>query len=140
MDFNIFLLPAALFPAMPLMMISFGNRYSSMSTLIRKIHDELLDSEDGKRSKNSKRYLRQIDILKKRLILNRATQTLGALGFFTNLVAMYSAFVNLLWFDLIFTIGISTFGLSILLFIVEIQLATRALDMHLEDLEELKEK
>ena len=35
-----FLLPAALFPAIPLMMISFGNRYMSMASLIRKIHDE----------------------------------------------------------------------------------------------------
>ncbi|MBL1241035.1 MAG: DUF2721 domain-containing protein [OCS116 cluster bacterium] len=137
MDFNIFLLPAALFPAMPLMMISFGNRYSSMSSLIRKIHDELIDGDQAKRSKSAKGYLKQISILRKRLMLNRATQTLGALGFLTNLVAMYSAFVNLAWFDLIFTIGMSAFGLSILLFIIEIQLATRALDMHLEDLEEL---
>lgn len=137
MDFNIFLLPAALFPAMPLMLISFGNRYTSMSSLIRKIHDELIDSDESKRTKSATRYIRQISILRKRLMLNRATQTLGALGFLINLVAMYSAFVHLEWFDVIFTIGMSTFGFSILLFIVEIQLATRALDMHLEDLEEL---
>ncbi|PCI85155.1 MAG: hypothetical protein COB24_14030 [Hyphomicrobiales bacterium] len=137
MDFNIFLLPAALFPAMPLMLISFGNRYSSMSSLIRKIHDELIDSDESKKTKSAVSYMRQIGILRKRLMLNRATQTLGALGFFINLVAMYSAFVNLDWFDVTFTIGMSTFGLSILLFIIEIQLATRALDMHLEDLEEL---
>ena len=39
---NIFLLPAALFPAIPLMMINFGNRYITLATLIRKIHDELM--------------------------------------------------------------------------------------------------
>ena len=39
---NIYLLPAALFPAIPLMMISFGNRYTTLATLIRKIHDDLM--------------------------------------------------------------------------------------------------
>ena len=34
------LYPALLFPAIPLMMISFGNRYTSLASLIRKIHDE----------------------------------------------------------------------------------------------------
>ncbi|NRA86271.1 MAG: DUF2721 domain-containing protein [Rhizobiales bacterium] len=137
MDNNIFLLPAALFPAIPLMMISFGNRYLSMSILIRKIHDDLMDYKEIKRSEKSKLYIQQIAMLRKRLRLNQATQTLAALSFIVNLVAMYSAFMNLQWFDTIFTIGIITFGLSIALFMIEIQIATRALDMHLLDLEEL---
>lgn len=137
MDNQIFLLPAALFPAIPLMMISFGNRYTSMSKLIRKIHDELIDSDELRKSKSGQSYLGQISILRKRLMLNRATQTLAALGFIINLVAMYSAFVNLQWFDIIFTVGICTFGLSIILFVIEIQLATKALDAHLEDLKDL---
>lgn len=137
MDNEIFLLPAALFPAIPLMMISFGNRYTSMSKLIRRIHDELIDSDELRKSKSGQSYLGQIAILRKRLMLNRATQTLAGLGFIINLVAMYSAFINLQWFDIIFTIGICTFGLSIFLFMVEIQLATKALDTHLEDLKDL---
>ena len=36
---------AFLFPAIPLMMISFGNRYTSLSKLIRKIHDEFINKK-----------------------------------------------------------------------------------------------
>ena len=51
---NAFLLPAALFPAIPLMMISFGNRYMSMASLIRKIHDELMHKKLTKKDKETK--------------------------------------------------------------------------------------
>lgn len=57
---TILLLPAALFPAIPLMMISFGNRYTTLATLIRKIHDELMGKKLTKRDKETNRYLKQI--------------------------------------------------------------------------------
>ena len=65
---NIFLLPAALFPAIPLMMISFGNRYMSMASLIRKIHDEVIAKKLTRKDKATNRYLKQIALLRKRLI------------------------------------------------------------------------
>ena len=40
---NLILLPAILFPAIPLMMVNFGNRYNSLLSLIRKIHDEFIN-------------------------------------------------------------------------------------------------
>ena len=55
-----FLLPAALFPAIPLMMISFGNRYMSMASLIRKIHDEVIAKKLTRKDKATNRYLKQI--------------------------------------------------------------------------------
>ena len=42
---NLILLPAILFPAIPLMMVNFGNRYNSLSSLIRKIHDEFINKK-----------------------------------------------------------------------------------------------
>ena len=68
---NLILLPAILFPAIPLMMVNFGNRYNSLSTLIRKIHDELINKKISKKDKSAMRYLAQIKILQQRLILNR---------------------------------------------------------------------
>ena len=62
---SVLLLPAALFPAIPLMMISFGNRYTSLATLIRKIHDELMSKKLSKKDKATNRYLKQIDCIKK---------------------------------------------------------------------------
>ena len=135
---NIYLLPAALFPAIPLMMISFGNRYTSLATLIRKIHDDLMTRKLSKKDKETNSYLKQIDVLRKRLTLNRATSTLAAMAFITNLVAIYFAYVeNFTLFGAMFTASLVMFGLSLILYIIELQLATKALDTHLQDLAEL---
>mgnify|MGYP001193298003 FL=1 len=135
---NVFLLPAALFPAIPLMMISFGNRYMSMAMLIRKIHDELMNKKLTKKDKATNRYLKQIDLLRQRLNLNRATSTLASLAFIANLVAMYFVYTNdLMLFTAMFVGSLVTFGISLVLYIIELQLSTTALDTHLQDLEDL---
>ena len=135
---NIFLLPAALFPAIPLMMISFGNRYMSMASLIRKIHDELINKKLTRKDKQTNRYMKQIDILRKRLMLNRATSTLASIAFILNLIAMYFVYTgNMFNFTLTFVGSLLTFGTSLVFYIIEIQLSTTALDTHLQDLEDL---
>ena len=68
---NLILLPAILFPAIPLMMSNFGNRYIALSNLIRKIHDEFINKKISKNDKSAIRYLAQIKILRQRLFLNR---------------------------------------------------------------------
>ena len=135
---NMFLLPAALFPAIPLMMISFGNRYMSMASLIRKIHDEVIAKKLTRKDKATNRYLKQIALLRKRLVLNRATSTLAAISFIANLVAMYFVYTNdIILFALTFVASLIAFGVSLILYIVELQLSTTALDTHLQDLEDL---
>ena len=135
---NIFLLPAALFPAIPLMMISFGNRYMSMASLIRKIHDEVIAKKLTRKDKATNRYLKQIALLRKRLVLNRATSTLAAISFIANLVAMYFVYTNdIVLFASTFVASLIAFGVSLILYIIELQLSTTALDTHLQDLEDL---
>ena len=60
---NLILLPAILFPAIPLMMVNFGNRYNSLSSLIRKIHDEFINKKIFS-EKNKQTYLKILDDLK----------------------------------------------------------------------------
>lgn len=135
---NAFLLPAALFPAIPLMMISFGNRYMSMASLIRKIHDEVIAKKLTRKDKATNRYLKQIALLRKRLVLNRATSTLAAISFIANLIAMYFVYTNdIVLFASTFVASLIAFGVSLILYIVELQLSTTALDTHLQDLEDL---
>ena len=135
---NIFLLPAALFPAIPLMMISFGNRYMSMASLIRKIHDEVILKKLTRKDKATNRYLKQIALLRKRLVLNRATSTLAAMSFIANLIAMYFVYTNdVFMFATMFVGSLIAFGTSLILYVVELQLSTTALDTHLQDLEDL---
>ena len=98
---------ALMFPAIPLMMISFGNRYTTLATLIRKIHDDLMFRKLTKEDKETNRYLKQIDVLRKRLTLNRATSTLAAMAFITNLIAIYFAYIeNFTSFGIVFTAGL----------------------------------
>jgi hypothetical protein len=134
---NLFLLPAILFPAIPLMMVNFGNRYSSLSGLIRKIHDELIDKEVSRNDAFAKRSLAQIDIFRRRLSLNRMMQTLAILSFLVNLISIFFVFLYPPYFVFIFLFGVFLFAISISLYILELRLAVRALDKHLEDLQDL---
>ena len=134
---NLILLPAILFPAIPLMMVNFGNRYNSLSSLIRKIHDELINKKISKNDKSARRYLAQIKILQKRLLLNRMMQTIASLSFLVNLLSIFFAFKYQEYFVNTFLFAVLLFSISIIIYIYELQIAVKALDKHLEDLEEL---
>ena len=130
------LYPALLFPAIPLMMISFGNRYTSLAALIRKIHDLIVVNHLSK--KNTKHYLDQIKILTQRLALVRASQSLSGVSFILNLLSIFCSYIEKYEIALnFFGFGVLVFALAILTFIYEIQLSTRALSKHLEDLKDL---
>ena len=134
---NLILLPAILFPAIPLMMANFGNRYSSLSTLIRKIHDELINKKISKTDKSANRYLAQIQILRQRLMLNRMMQTIASFSFLVNLISIFFGFKYQEYFINTFLFAVLLFSISIIIYIYELQISVQALDKHLEDLEEL---
>ena len=134
---NLVLLPAILFPAIPLMMINFGNRYSSLATLIRKLHDDLIDKEVTRNKETTKRYLAQIDIFKKRLSLNTMMQTAALFSFLINLISIFFVFFSEIYFIPVFLLGVLLFAISISIYLLELRLAVSALDKHLEDLEDL---
>ena len=137
MQLNI-LIVGVLFPAIPLMMINFGNRYSLLASLIRNLHDTVIN--DNISTDDSARFFRQIASLRQRLRLIAIIQTCGALAFILNLSAMISLYFG------IETVGSWLFFSSIILmvaamiqFTIEIQIANSALDVHLSDLEKHQE-
>ena len=137
MELNI-LIVGVLFPAIPLMMINFGNRYSLLAGLIRNLHDTVINENIS--TDDSARFFRQIASLRQRLRLIAIIQTCGALAFILNLSAMISLYFGLE------TIGSWLFFASIILmvaamvqFTIEIQIANSALDVHLSDLEKHQE-
>jgi hypothetical protein len=128
-DLN-FWYPALLFPAIPLMMIVFGNRYSSLSKLIRDLHDRVLQ-EDEVRDK----FTEQIELLTDRLFLVKSMQTLAGLAFIANLLTIFFRYID------VPSVAFSLFGVatillsaSILLFVIEIQKSSYALSKHISDL------
>jgi len=129
---------AFLFPAIPLMMISFNNRYSSLSRLIRKIHDEFINKEISKKDKSAMRYLAQIDILNKRLMYVKLMQLFSGFSFFFNLVTILVGIFNINRSVIFFLVALGFFSVAIIVFLIEIHLSSKALKTHLEDLKDLE--
>ena len=130
---------AFLFPAIPLMMISFGNRYTSLSKLIRKIHDEFINKKISPNDKSASRYFAQIQILNKRLRYVKLMQFFSGISFFLNL---FTILVGIYFLDIsliLFITALVFFALAICVFLIEINISSKALRTHLEDLEDLDE-
>ena len=128
-DLN-FWYPALLFPAIPLMMIVFGNRYSSLSKLIRDLHDRVLQEGEVR-----DKFTEQIELLTDRLFLVKSMQTLTGLAFIANLLTIFFRYID------VPSVAFSLFGVatillsaSILLFVIEIQKSSYALSKHISDL------
>ena len=132
------LIIGVLFPAIPLMMINFGNRYSVLATLIRNLHDNVI--RDNTTPDDASRFLRQITSLRKRLQLIGIVQTCAATAFVAALSAMIAMYLDQVSFgSWLFFTSIVLLMVAMSLFMLEIQIANRALDVHLSDLEDRQE-
>ena len=129
---------AFLFPAIPLMMISFNNRYTSLSRLIRKIHDEFINKKISKNDKSAMRYLAQINILNKRLVYVKLMQLFFWSFFFFNLLTILIGIYEIKSSVIFFIIALILFCIAIIVFLIEIHLSSKALKTHLEDLKDLE--
>jgi len=128
--------PLFLFPAIPLMMTTFGNRWISLSALIRKTHDQIL--AENIQGQKRVRYLDELKILNKRVMLVMMMQTLSALSFILNLLTIFFGYLQMIDMATVcFGVAVVLFMIAIITFIVEIQLSVGALKKHLEDLEDL---
>ena len=137
MELNIIIV-GVLFPAIPLMMINFSNRYSLLTSLIRNLHDTVINEKIS--TDDSARFFRQIANLRQRLRLIAIIQTCSSLAFIFNLSAIITLYFGLsslgnwLFFSLIILMVA-----AMVQFTIEIQIANSALDVHLSDLEKHQE-
>ena len=121
---------ALMFPAIPLLMSVYGNRFHTLSSLIRKLHDEYVWEKHI-----PPEWERQLINLNGRVKLLKYTVGFASFGFLFNMLTVFA-----LYFDRIFEARI-IFGscclamiISIVFFIREIQLSTKALKLHLSDM------
>jgi len=124
--------PALLFPAITLLMLAYTNRFLSLASLVRKLHDEY---HRGEKEKN---ILNQIKNIRSRLNLIRYMQGFGVVSFLCCVLCMYAIFRN--WMILahwIFAASLIFLLLSIVLSLLEINKSTRAIELELSDIEEL---
>ena len=121
---------ALMFPAIPLIMAVYSNRFHTLSALIRKLHDEhvfekLIPPEWEKQLKN---LSQRINYLK---------YAIGAagLGFLFNMMTVLGLYLDkVILARLIFASCCISMIVSIVLFLFEIFLSTNALKLHLSDM------
>ena len=122
--------PALLFSAISLIMLAYTNRFLAYASLVRSLHARYQEEKD-------KVLLWQIQNLRRRLTLTRGMQVLGISSLLLCVVTMFLIYVNTITFaEIIFGIALLLLIGSLALLIWEIQISTRALDLHLGDMEE----
>ena len=132
------LIIGVLFPAIPLMMVNFGNRYTVLANLVRHLHDEVI--RDDLSQNDTERLLLKISRLRNRLWLISITQSCAAIGFVLALMAMIlTYFDKTIVASMMFLCAITLLIIPMLLFTREIQIANSALDVHLSDLQTRQE-
>ena len=126
--------PALLFPAISLLLLAYTNRFLTLATLIRSLHSKYEEAPD-------KLILGQIKNLRKRVILIRNMQALGALSLLLCVVCMFLLFADHQ------ILGRYIFGVSLILLmaslgvsVYEIQISVKALQLHLSNMEEFNPK
>ena len=131
------LIIGVLFPAIPLMMVNFGNRYTVLANLIRHLHDELI--RDNASPKDVERFMLQINRLEIDCGSIGIIQSCAAFSFVLALGAMIAAYFDERAVSSIMFRSIFLMMSSMLFFTREIQIANTALDVHLSDLETRQE-
>ncbi len=132
------LIIGVLFPAIPLMMVNFGNRYTVLANLIRHLHDQVI--RDYFSPNDAERFLLQVNRLRDRLRLIGIIHSCAAISFVLALGAMIAAYFDeRLVSSILFLGSILLMMGSMLLFTRKIQIANTALDVHLSDLETQQE-
>lgn len=122
--------PALLFSAISLIMLAYTNRFLAYASLVRSLHAVYRENKD-------KILLWQINNLRRRLSLTRGMQVLGISSLLLCVATMFFLYVGTTTIaEIVFGIALLLLIGSLTLLIWEIQISTKALDLHLGDMEE----
>ncbi|MEY4612015.1 MAG: hypothetical protein RL246_2334 [Bacteroidota bacterium] len=123
--------PALLFSTVSLLMIAFTNRFMSMASLIRGLHEKFqLNPDDS--------ILKQIQNLRLRMKLIQYMQIIAIFSLILSVVCMFLLFMDeqliARWF---FGIGLLGMCIALGMSAWEIIISTKALEVELSDMEDL---
>lgn len=121
--------PGLLFPAVSLLLLAYTNRFLTLATIIRSLHDRYHANRD-------ENLLGQIANLRYRIYLIRNMQIYGVLSLIFCVISMFALFAGSV------TGGQWSFAIAMILMIVslgislrELQISGGALDLLLRDME-----
>ncbi len=121
---------ALMFPAIPFTISIYSNRFHTLSSLIRKLHDEYIFEKHI-----PSEWKKQLINLNGRIKLLRYSIVFASFGFLFNMLTVFGLYLNrILEARIIFGSCLIAMIISIIFFIREIQLSTKALKLHLSDM------
>ena len=122
---------ALMFPAIPLIMAVYSNRFHTLSSLIRKIHDEFVFEKH-----TPPEWKAQLMNLDNRIVVIKYSIMSAAFGFLFNMLTVFALYLESLFIArIIFGSCCLSMMVSIVFFIREIQISTKALKLHLSDMD-----
>ena len=126
-----FTVTALMFPAIPLTMSIYSNRFHSLSNLIRELHDEHVYENHI-----PPEWKKQFINLSGRINLLKLTIMFAAFGFLFNMLTVFALYLNEIFIArMIFGSCCLSMIISIIFFIREIQTSTNALKLHMSDMD-----
>ena len=122
---------ALMFPAIPLLMSVYSNRFHSLSKLIRELHDEHVYEKHI-----PPEWKKQFINLSGRITLLRWTILFASFGFLFNMLTVFALYLDEVFLArVIFGSCCLSMIISIIFFIREIQISTNALKLHMSDMD-----
>ena len=122
---------ALMFPAIPLLMGVYSNRFHTLSNLIRRLHDEHVYEKHI-----PPEWKKQFLNLSSRISLLRWTILFAAFGFLFNMLTVFALYLAEVFVSrVIFGSCCLSMIISIIFFIREIHISTNALKLHMSDMD-----
>ena len=126
---------ALMFPAIPLIITVYSNRFHTLSALIRKLHDQYVFEKHI-----PPEWEKQLHDLNGRTNLLKYTMSFASFGFLFNMLTVFGRYLDEPHIArLIFAACCSCMIVSIFLFLQEIRLSNQALKFHLSDMKAMKD-
>ena len=125
---------ALMFPAIPLMMTMYSNRFHTLSALIRQLHDKFTFEK-----KIPQELEKQLHVLNKRTNYLKYVMGFSSFGFLFNMLTVLLLYLNLTFYArLSFALCCVCMIFSIFLFLQEVRMSNEALKYHLSDMDTMK--
>ena len=125
---------ALMFPAIPLMMTMYSNRFHTLSALIRQLHDKFTFEK-----KVPPELEKQLHVLNKRTNFLKYVMGFSSFGFLFNMLTVLLLYLALTFYArLSFAFCCVCMIISIFLFLQEVRMSNEALKYHLSDMDSMK--
>ena len=125
---------ALMFPAIPLMMTMYSNRFHTLSALIRQLHDKFTFEK-----KVPPELEKQLHVLNKRTNFLKYVMGFSSFGFLFNMLTVLLLYLGLIFYArLSFALCCICMIISIFLFLQEVRMSNEALKYHLSDMDSMK--